>query len=229
MLQKFQNKMNEKKYRLIYHEVECSKYREFLDDREATNWGNKTYLNWAVRYKEIMSQVQMNNVNSNSFLPYNCLECYCGYEYRQINRFLRDGTDNEYHHYREKSDILSLLLMSAPRIPDDIILYRVVCDEFIEELIDNNKKGMPATLEKGFLSTSLIKQTIISDVEFKGSNSLLKIYVDEGTIGLYVNSVTRRNEQEMLLYPNYYLGLVNYPYEDTASNKTIYECKLIYF
>ncbi|MBQ9990562.1 MAG: hypothetical protein IJP31_06430 [Lachnospiraceae bacterium] len=158
------------------------------------------------------------------------IECYCGHSYRQINNFLRNGLDSEGNLYREVADILSIVLCHAPRIPCDIVVYRFVNSEFISELIKDNKEDMPFPIqEKGFMSTSLIKDIVNQEEPYATSNNLLKIYVEKGTIGVYVNAVTKRSEEEMLLFPNMYLGLIDYPYHDKDSGKTIYECKLIKF
>ncbi len=79
------------------------------------------------------------------------------------------------------------------------------------------------------MSTSLIKDIVDQEESYAAENNLLKIYVEKGTIGVYVNAVTKRSEEEMLLFPNMYLGLIGYPYNDKESGKIIYECKLIKF
>lgn len=156
------------------------------------------------------------------------LECYCGYSYRQINEFLRYERDNEYHTYRELADILSVVLCSAPRVPHDIVLYRMVNDEFINMLIEKNKQALATPIqEKGFMSTSLLKNIANETESYASHINLLKIFVPKDTIGVYVNAVTSRSEEEMLLFPNMYLGLVSYPYKDEETGKIIFECQLI--
>lgn len=77
------------------------------------------------------------------------------------------------------------------------------------------------------MSTSLLKDIANENEPYAAENNLLKIFVPKDTIGIYVNAVTRRNEEEMLLFPNMYLGLVSYPYKEEEIRKIIYECKLI--
>ena len=48
-------------------------------------------------------------------------------------------------------------------------------------------------------------------------------------MGVYVNAITRRREEEILLFPSMYLGLANYPYRDESISKMVYECKLFNF
>ena len=80
--------------------------------------------------------------------------------------------------------------------------------------------------EKGFLSTSMTK-TIAMHPEHLGSKYLLKIFVPKGAIGIYVNVIAQRDENELLLISGQYLGMIAYPYYDKTIRKTIFECKLL--
>ena len=202
-------------------------YKEFRTASEAEEWGMKHYLSWGNNYKKTMGLAKKVVKTSLCTVP---IECYCGHSYRQINNFLRKGCDSEGNLYREVADILSIVLCNAPRIPCDIVLYRFVNIEFINELIKYNKQDTPSPVqEKGFMSTSLIKDIVNQEESYATCDNLLKIYMEQGTIGVFVNAVTKRSEEEMLLFPNMYLGLIDYPYHDKDSGKTIYECKLIKF
>ena len=79
------------------------------------------------------------------------------------------------------------------------------------------------------MSTSLLKDIANEQESYAKENNLLKIFVPKDTMGVYVNSVTKRSEEEMLLIPNMYLGLVSYPYKDKKIRKTVFECQLISF
>ncbi|MZP30092.1 hypothetical protein GTO91_10275 [Heliobacterium undosum] len=200
-------------------------YIEFKNEKEAHEWGMRHYFKWAETYKSVMKLARKTVKTSLYTAP---IECYCGYSYRQINDYLRYCSDSGENLYREMADILSIVLCSAPRIPCDLILYRLVNDEFIRNLIEENKRDRPIQ-EKGFLSTSLIKDIVNQSEPYASEKNLLKIYVKKETIGVYVNSVTRRSEEEMLLFPNMFLGLSSYPYKDKESGKIIFECELIKF
>lgn len=222
------NMINEQRYgKLSWKIDDKKKYLEFKNHEEAKIWGIEHYNNWSDKYKQIMQMSK--NVIKGSFFSAP-LECYCGYSYRQINEFLRYERDGDQHIYRELADILSIVLCSAPRIPHDLILYRMVNDEFIDMLIEKNRQKQPVPIEeKGFMSTSLLKEIAHEDEPYAAENNLLKIFVPKDTIGIYVNAITNRNEEEMLLFPNMFLGLVSYPYKDKKVKKIIYECKLIKF
>lgn len=220
--------INAKKYGELNWSISDKKaYREFLTADEATDWGDTCYKNWATSYKRVFSLAKKFVKGSLVDAP---IECYCGYSFRQINQFLRHDIDNEFNTYKELADILAIALCSAPRISLNLVVYRLVSDEFIRALIAQNKNDRPQPIqEKGFMSTSLLKDIVNSKEAYSSEKNLLKIYVDEKSIGLYVNSVTSRSEQEILFPPNGYLALIEYPYHDVSCGKTIYECRLINF
>lgn len=202
-----------------------SRYKEFLTVEECIEWGDY-YSNWAKRYKEIMSLFEKIKPNHTSETA--PIECYCGNSYREINEILRFEYNSDKHLYDKMVDILIMTLCSAPKIKDNIVVYRLVNDSFIKELIGNNKlsDSIP-TREKGFMSTSLLKDIVNIYSDGGSGLYLLKIYVPKGTVGIYVNTVTRRDEEEILLAPNNYLRLIEYPYYDEGYSIKIFECQLI--
>ena len=220
------NMINEQRYGKLSWNIDNKKeYLEFKNQEEAQTWGMEHYKNWADKYKRVMRMSRTAIKGSLCDAP---VECYCGYSYRQINEFLRYEKDDEYHTYRELADILSVVLCSAPRIPHDLVLYRIVNDEFIDILIEKNRQKLPTPVqEKGFMSASLLKDIVNEKEPYAAGNNLLKIFVPKDTIGIYVNAVTRRNEEEMLLFPNMFLGLMSYPYKDGETGKMVFECQLI--
>lgn len=219
------NMINEQCYgKLTWHIDDKEEYFEFKDREEARTWGMEHYKNWAEKYKKVM---QLSEMTIKGGLFHAPLECYCGYSHRQINEFLRYEKDDEHHTYRELADILSVVLCSAPRVPRNLVLYRMVNDEFINMLVEKNKQASPTPIqEKGFMSTSLLKNIANENEPYTRHANLLKIFVPKDTIGVYVNAVTRRSEEEMLLFTNMFLGLVSYPYRDEETGKIIFECKL---
>lgn len=225
-------KLNEYINKKMYGEINWSienknEYIEFSSSDESQNWGNKHYRIWADAYKKVMDLSKRVMKVELVDAP---IECYCGYSYRQINQYLRNDLDNDFHLYREMADILAMVLCSAPRIPCNLVVFRLVNNEFINRLVEQNKNENPAPIqEKGFMSTSLVKNIVNEDEHYAAENNLLKIYVDKDAIGVYVNAVTSRSEEELLLYPNGFLGLIEYPYYNKESGKTIYECKFINF
>lgn len=204
-----------------------SKYKEFLTVEECRKWG-EYYSNWAKRYREVMSLTE--KIKTQHSLETATVECYCGHSYREINKLLRSGSISDNKLYDKMADILIMTLCSAPRIPEDIVVYRVIDKSFIEDMIRHNKLSRPTPIQKkGFMSTSLLKNIVNTYSEAVGEPHLLKIYVSQNTIGIYVNSITKRDEEEILIAPNNYLWLIDYPYYDEGYSVKIFECQLVTF
>lgn len=204
-----------------------SRYKEFLTVEECREWGDY-YSNWAKKYREVMSLTE--KIKTQHSLETATVECYCGNSYREINKLLRSGSISDNNLYDKMADILIMTLCSAPRIPEDIVVYRVIDKSFIEDMIRHNKLSRPTPIqEKGFMSTSLLKNIVNTYSEVVGEPHLLKIYVPQNTIGIYVNSITKRDEEEILIAPNNYLWLLEYPYYDEDYSVKIFECQLVTF
>ena len=230
MLVEIKNWISKMENKIMYGELNStiedkSKYKEFLTVEECRKWG-EYYSNWAKRYKEVMSLTE--KIKTQHSLETATVECYCGYSYREINKLLRSGSISDNKLLYKFFYILTLTLCSAPRIPEDIVVYRVIDKSFIEDMIRHNKLSMPTPIqEKGFMSTSLLKNIVNTYSEAVGEPHLLKIYVPQNTIGIYVNSITKRHEEEILIAPNNYLWLLEYPYYDEGYSVKIFECQLV--
>lgn len=205
-----------------------SKYKEFLTVEECRKWREYYYSDLAKRYKEVMSLTE--KIKTQHYLETATVECYCGYSYIEINKLLRLGSISDKKLYDKMADVLIMTLCSAPRIPENIVVYRVIDKSFIEDMIRHNKLSRPTPIqEKGFMSTSLLQNIINTYSESVEEPHLLKIYVPKNTIGIYVNSITKRDEEEILLAPNNYLRIIEYPYYDESYSIKIFECQLISF
>lgn len=212
-------------YILRCGEIGCSlndkdSYLSFTSVDHATIWGNSHYGDWADEY---VSKTRLASKLSNG--SFSLIERYCGWSYREINGCLRElywGVSKSLA--QEMAHILTLCLCDAPRIPENIIVFRMVCDTFANRLFYDNKHDL-ATYEKGFMSTSLL-DTIAINREHSHHHHLLKIYVPKGTVGVYVNPVTSRTEQEILIAPNRRLAMIDYPHKG-EHGKYVTECMLI--
>ena len=58
---------------------------------------------------------------------------------------------------------------------------------------------------------------------------LLKIFVLQDTIGIYVNVIAKRSEEEVLLAPNNFLGMIEYHYYNKELGVNVLGCQLINF
>lgn len=210
--------------RLLWEIEDKESYKEFKDKEEAKRWGNVVYSNWAENYKK--KQRQIRQLKTHAHLCIDPVEQYCGYTYEHINAVLRGTKEDKTGIYEQMINLLLWELYEAPRIPCDLVLYRLVSDEFVDKLIKCNRAEEPVPLqEKGFMSTSLCKDITSTEGHYLQFNKLLKIYVEKGTVGAYTSIVAGKSEEEMLLLPNRYLALVEYPYIDAG--KEVYECKLL--
>lgn len=214
--------------RVRYGELNCrlkdkKNYKKFIDSKDYIEWGEGIYSDWAEKYKESMRL--MEQVKSDSSLETSPLECYCGYSYKYINEFLRTGKINN-QIYSNMTDLLIFTLCSAPKIPENIVLYRVVGGDIAKEIYLKNKNKEPFQ-EKGFMSTSLLENIINNYNEECVEPMLLKIFVPKDTIGIYVNVIAKRSEEEVLLAPNNILRMIEYPYYDKELGVNVLECQLI--
>lgn len=200
-------------------------YYEFKNKEMASKWGKEHYGHWTEVYNK-------NTYYLKKLIPeweFEAIQYYCGGDYRFINGLLRniDLGIKDVNTYKLLTVTLINLITFAPKIPQDIVLFRIPSDRFIRQLnLDIEEKGY--TIEKGFLSTSLIESITSSTQYYGNKNYLLKIYVKKGTPGIYTSLVKnadfREEEQEMLLLPNSCLKLVKEPYKNKG--RTIYECEL---
>ena len=223
-----QTKTNEKVYgKLGCPMINKTEYVELTSCEEARDWGMKYYEKWGNQYQKTMDDLEFfDKTVAKCFV--NPIKLYCGYMYEEINPFLRYGVDKESHIYRELSDILTIILYSAPRIPHNLVLYRMVCDDFANQFEKKYREETEChVLEKGFMSTSLLKEIVHEDSYYAHWNNMLKIYVPEDTVGIYVNAVVERSEEEVLLPPHMTLRLIEYPHYDESIQKKVFECQLI--
>lgn len=172
---------------------EKMRYRKFTSDEEATAWGMKYYGEWGKKYHGWMAATQLAHDE--------ILENYFGYGHREVNGALRksdrEDVDEKYLHM---ADIMDVLLCNAPRVPENIIVYRHVSEAVLQTMM--KKIEEPSYEDKGFVSTSLWPAHLISENGMNGK--WLKIYVDAGVTGVYANAVAKRDEQELLLNRNLY-------------------------
>lgn len=212
------------KYGELNKPVDENDFFEFTEEQDAQIWGENLYHNWGKDYERSVDIVKRATKEE---LTADSISCYCGNMHRAINEHLRYERDSKIHEILIMA--MTMAMSFAPRLDRSLIVYRLVSDEVIEQMIKSNKDENAPFHEKGFMSTSLVKSTICNNGDFLNYNNLLKIYVEKGEVGIYSNVIARRNEQEMIFMPNNYLGLIKYPYVDEDSGRKIFECRLISF
>lgn len=216
-LSKIWDKLEHFEYKEYYH--------EFHSKDEATTWGLKHYKKWGYKYRFFMQKIKDSSLFVKSEIKINPVEYYCGHGYKNINAYKRNFSSDVTLEWRVNAELLSLVLLSAPPIPENIVVYKMVSKEYIEELTKAyNEIEHHYYNEKGFFSTSLTKD-IALDEDYK-DREILKIYVPKGKYGIFVDSVVSRGEYEILLQNNISIRMCGYPYKDLRLKKTIYECEI---
>ncbi len=106
------------------------------------------------------------------------LEYLLAHSGESINEKYRKG----YNLDEEDKNIADMLKKYTTK--QDIVVYRGVCDYVYEKMIENAKNN-PGTdlVEKGFLSTSLVKEQEIN------CKKKLRIYIPAGTNAVYMGNV----------------------------------------
>lgn len=210
------------KYGKIISPTDLDTYTEFTCESDVQDWGSKKFSAWAQKHKDIYNSLSS---YKDPFLRLSDpADMYFGSKFREMNAYLRDKsykiTDENIPLY---VSALNIAIHSAPLLTDRIILYRKVCNQTIDELIRCNKDSHPYC-EKGFMSTSLLKEACINN---NGTHAnMLKIFVDpiHPIHTIYANSICNRTEAELLLPPDCYISMINYPYEEAGIE--IYEVHL---
>lgn len=141
----------------------------------------------------------------------------------------RYTTDPPIVEVKNQLDNLIDALSKASPINDNIVVYRAVDKTFIDILIRSNKySSCGSFVEKGFLSTSLDIDIVKSKCN-KEDRDILKIFIPNGSIGIYIDEIKSRGEAEFLLGPGHRISLIDYPYIEHSDDGTwfkMYECKL---
>lgn len=205
--------------KLLYtKDINCG-YREFNSKASAEQWGDDIYGDWITKYKSLMQKVKhLDKMSPYSKQP---VEAFCGYGFSQLNSYLRDTNYVNDSSLQAFADVLQLAIYSAPSIPENIVVYRLVCDKVIEDLL--TKTNTYTYYERGFLSASLYEKFYHNQNEhYVSHKNLLKIYVNKGTHAIFASGIDYRSECEMLFLPGITLALIKKPYK--KSGKTIYEC-----
>lgn len=209
---------------------EKERFISFDDILEIDKWIENNKLDY-------ISKQQSNNLDhlvkycKKSNLDFqNSIKAYKGNYSKAINAALEANNFSSLSNQKYAHILLLINSISYSKIPEDIIVYRLVNDKEFCKIIKNNKnhKGTP---HKGFLSTSLSKN-IAKSKAFSDRKYLLKIYVKKNTCGLYMGMSINKNlehEKEMLFLPNSFIYLIDDPFYDDYINKIIVPCTIVYY
>ena len=187
-------------------------YREFTNADEAEQWAWKHYF-------DLLS------LNPDSE-QYKLIFSYTGSWYKALNHLMRacpavgsEAFDKvEFGDYaEEKAEIIALnSILQKYSLPESIVVHRFA---HIPDIIKMSKacflhKGVQFS-DKAFVSTTLVKNLLVSFGKENGCSCVLRIYLPKGLPGAYVSFKTDKtllNEQEFLLPPNVPMKIIKIHY-----------------
>jgi len=208
--------------------LEKSDFYEFVSGDEAELWGKRHYGEWAENYKNGVFHLQ----KINDDFGWDVIKCYCGQMHDHINTILRKAETNYLatDTYELMSRMLAVVIALAPRVPEDIIVYRGVFKAELDELQNMIKEGSPLYKED-FVSTSLCTE-ITKTNKF---DALLRIRLCKGVAGIYASLVAGdRCEYELLLLPRCFIGKFDkstkkcFKSHEKINDCPVYDCDLTY-
>ena len=187
-------------------------YEEFKDEKDVKKWADGLYKKWYENLKQMQNKFYTEKhfeFTGSTFLNLDltAVSIYKGSGYENMNSVLR-GVKNINNESEYKWLCLKLIfeMLLAPRLDKDIVVYRFV-NETTFKLIKNEINKGNAYVEKGFLSTTLLKDKINKKHEpYNNHNYILKIYVEKGNVAVYSSifeeNTDGKSEYEMILLNN---------------------------
>ena len=195
--------------------IDFTSYKEYGNPQEMSN----LYYEWT------------KDINEKKDERIHAIEVYCGRISEFINCRLRGG--KSVYPYDDIYETIQKMLAKSPTLTSNTILYRALPPCIIERMIlETETQGFYR--DKGFLSTSLNLNGIsnIRDVSISKIMYVLKLYVPEGTHGLYIEDIKGegmgRGELEVILPRNSKLLIINQPYKENVYGYLINDCIVKY-
>ncbi len=166
------------------------KYREFLSEKQAEEWGEKSFPNLVS--KEFQKTKE-----------FDVLYSYGGGLYLPINASLR-GANVKYDGLELYINTLKHIVLNN-FVPENIIVYRSIDIRCVQLICKQSilKEGLRFS-DKAFLSTSLFKGSAVSFGKEQRYDCILKLFLPKGTRGAYISykgQISVLHEQELLLAP----------------------------
>lgn len=218
--------------RIACKNIDKNSFLDFgTDDDGAKKWSEEVYGEWAKHYSSFVMNVQRRGAFSDYWNTHDPLSYYCGCAYDNANAYYYSkGTGNEY--FDSLKTEINSIIEDAPRIPDNIVVYRALKRIDFWNFKELNGLRMPF-VHLGPMSTSLTSSILTKrreDPDFSACRYALRIYVPMGARALYVDEVGKyidnlnRGEIELLFPSDSELYMVSYPYK--LFEKTVIDCYL---
>lgn len=189
----------------------------------ANNYGTKLDKDYAEHYHETVNLTKADLILTSK----DPVGDYAGYNHRQMNEYLRtkkDDSEDNGKSLEANIDKLRYIIAAAPFLGRNVIVYRHVTNEEISQIIEADIKGSEPYQDKGFTSTSLLRQS--AEQHKTAGNNILKLYTPAYAKAIYLPLFSKRPEEtELLFYPGSYLKLLKHPYNDGSYQ--IAECFLL--
>ena len=204
--------------------VDKKAYREFFNSNEAYKWGFENYGDWIKELQRLHKIKADNNIA-------NLLYYYTGNSNVIYNNYLRGRLELDEDEVSKYSNDISIIAnkISEFKLNENIIVYRYTHKKLFKLLFNTLKISTGHEFcDKGFTSTTLVKDLLKDFAKNRKYNCLLKMYLPKGTVGAYVNyDDSSLNEQEFLLPPNSKFLLRKKHINFNLSYPVIYECELV--
>lgn len=209
------------------------KYTEFTDKKTVKDWAEKLYGGWRDKLITKQGQFLVNKpfkFDKRSMLNTSgtAVKLYSGSAHIHINSLLRNENIEDMDMYIRLCDKLIYEILCAPRLNENIIVYRAVDSSTFENIISNIQRN-GNFVEDGFMSTTLLKDILVYDNKKAGKYCdylyILKIYVDKDEVAVYSPLLCdRKDEYEMLFLHGGILTIRNNAEIDRKLKKIIIAC-----
>jgi hypothetical protein len=197
-------------------------YIELKTETEASNFQKKVYGEYCNQYNNEREKVKNYHYKYRHFSAGIPIEAYLGNKFESINSYMRGystPTDVQKYEFDMLIDRVNELILLAPTLPENIVVYRAVTEKAFKQIMLQAKKRYEY-IEKGFLSTSLLLETVLNKFS---PEIIMKIYVPKEAHVLGVDGIENRNENEMLFTENQRLKFITCA---NNINRKIYEFEL---
>lgn len=205
-------------------------YKEFQTSEEADAWAWNNYADILtpgeenVEYMSVFYYTGSMSRKWNSVLRRHPSIESGDFEKSAVREFCSDG--EQIRRIKEVNAVLR-----RHYIPENIVVYRHTHLDVIKKLcFPGGIKNGAIFSDKGFFSTTLIKELLDKFAKNHECNCLLKLYLPKGLQGAYVslkNPFARLNEQEILLPPNTKFEIMKIHRTFPFCKPKLIECKAI--
>ena len=223
------------KYGHISHMIINRKsFKDFgANDDAAKEWAENVYGSWAKLYPAFIKDVQRSGEFEGYWSTHDPLSYYCGNAYYNANEYFRSkGRGNAY--FDSLKTEIDNIIEGAPRIPENIVVYRALGDISFWDFKTLNGLQLPF-VELGPMSTSLSASILTRkqddpSSDFSACRYALKIFVPKGAKAIFIDEIAKSNEKmkrgeiELLFFSGSKLYMESFPYKQWG--KTIVDYSL---